>query len=214
MPRALSQTTDVASIYYLGSRFPRSNGRRRQRHRRHHRTHSLPLKITCLAALKSSISSAYRATDGEGGLLWVPGTLRRRRSASDLGVPQPGLGMNNLSGTHSSVPPLRGHPLLKLQQLNVIHNFSFSLFAHCSSAPPRPPRRRRRRACACLVPPLQCSLALSCRPECNRQTEHIPTDRPMTWERRDGPESKEGRNSILPMLPLLIIKYIFVHIFN
>ena len=58
------------------------------------------------AAKKLHFPSAYRATDGEGGHFRVPGTLGRRRSASDLGVPRTGLGMNNLSGTHSSVPPL------------------------------------------------------------------------------------------------------------
>ena len=192
----LVQTAEVASVFYLGPRFSFSNGRRRQRHRRHHRTHSLtPTEDCMLSPAEKPCLPVPRRRRGPLGLQALSGV---GRSPSDLGVPRPGLVMDNLSGTHSSVPPLRGHPLLKLQQLNFIHNFSSSLSpspsssrrAHCSSVVPR--RHACHRACASLVDATPCRLALRCRPKCNRQRVHTPTDRRVTWGRRGSPESKEG----------------------
>ena len=132
----LVQTAEVASVFYLGPRFSFSNGRRRQRHRRHHRTHSLtPTEDCMLSAAEKLCLPVPRRRRGPLGLQALSGV---GRSPSDLGVPRPGLVMDILSGTHSSVPPLRGHPLLKLQQLNFIHNFSSSL-----SLPLPPPRAAR-----------------------------------------------------------------------
>ena len=92
--------------------------------------HSLPLKITCEAPRKSNISTPLTARPAAtGALIGFQALSGVDRRASDLGDPPPGLDMDNLSGTHSSVPPL-----LKLQQINFIHNFSSPLFAHCSSA--------------------------------------------------------------------------------
>ena len=173
--------------------------------------HSLtPTEDCMLSAAEKLCLPVPRRRRGPLGLQALSGV---GRSLSDLGVPRPGLGLDNLSRTHSSVPPLRGHPLLKLQQLNFIHNFSSSLslslllapraLLFSGAAPPRlPPRLRQlgRRHSVQAGPPL---------PPRVQQAEGAHTDRQASNLGKTGQPGEQGRNDTLPMLPHLVI-FVFI----